>query len=118
MTVLKNVHIIKRVIDNYGISREYVRRGKDKYNADTGTNETFFIKGLYHEASSSYITITGSNSGRIQTKNQPGILTVDKVMNIKIDDEFTINSKLYKVTGIIDFQNETTVHDISIEVVQ
>lgn len=75
------------------------------------------LTGLYHEQNGNISVITGDTT-QTRTKKIPMILCLYEDANfIKVQDIVKINSKTFKVTGIVNVQEWNIIADISLEVI-
>lgn len=121
--------MVNTKFESYKLTRELKRSNKEyefvrsKVNAfGEPINEAMAVgrfKGIYHEENSN-IQITEGETIRIRTKKIPMILCLyDDVVSLglAIDDKTTINSRTFKVTGIVNIQEWNIIADVSLEVV-
>lgn len=74
------------------------------------------LTGLYHEQNSN-VSITTGDTTQTRTKKVPMILCLyEDATFLKIGDFVKINSKTFKVTGIVNIQEWNIIADISLEV--
>ena len=111
---------IKRELKRSGIEYEFKRIKKDEFNEPTDIKESVGkIKGLYHEQNGS-IRITTGDTTQVRTKKIPMILCLYEdvaFLALRVGDIVNINSKIFKVTGILNIQEWNIISDISLEVV-
>lgn len=118
--------MINTRFEAYKIRRELNKSGKEYYFERAKLNDfkepiedSLFIGkllGLYHEQNS-YVGITTGDTTQTRNKKVPMILCLYEDANfLKIDDIVKINSKTFKVTGIINIQEWNLIADISLEV--
>jgi hypothetical protein len=75
------------------------------------------LTGLYHEQNSN-VSITTGDTTQTRTKKVPMILCLyEDATFLKIDDFVKINSKIFKVTGVVNIQEWNIIADISLEVI-
>lgn len=75
------------------------------------------LTGLYHEQNSN-VSITTGDTTQTRSKKVPMILCLYEDANfLKVDDSVKINSKTFKVTGIVNIQEWNIIADISLEVI-
>ena len=109
---------IRRELKKVGKEYEFRRAELNKFKEPT-ENELFVGKlvGLYHEQNSN-VSITTGDTTRTRTKKIPMILCLyEDVKSLKINDKVKINSKTFKIIGIVNIQEWNIVADISLEVV-
>lgn len=121
--------MINNKFEEYKIRRELLRSGNDYTFYRNGTNEfgepvekpveigTF--KGLYHEQNSN-IQISTGDTTQTRTKKIPMILCLfDDIsgLDLKTGDFVIINSRTFKLTGIVNISEWNIVTDISLELV-
>lgn len=111
---------LKRELKRSGIDYEFEREGKNSFGEPNGKPESVGkIRGLYHEQNSHIQVITG-DAVQTRTKKIPTILCLYEdaaTLELKVGDIVKINSKSFKVTGIVDIQEWNIISDISLEVV-
>lgn len=119
--------MVNTKFEAYKLRRELKRIGKEyefkraKLNAfkEPTDNELLAGKliGLYHEQNGS-ISITTGDTTQTRTKKVPMILCLYEDANfLNIGDKVKINSKTFKVTGIVNIQEWNVIADISLEVI-
>ena len=119
--------MINTKFEAYKLRRELKRIGKEyefkraKFNDfKEPTKEDEFagkLLGLYHEQNSN-VSITTGDTTQTRTKKVPMILCLyEDATFLKIGDKVEINSKTFKVTGIVNIQEWNIIADISLEVV-
>lgn len=121
--------MINNKFEEYKIRRELLRSGNDYTFYRNGINEfgepvekpveigTF--KGLYHEQNSN-IQISTGDTTQTRTKKIPMILCLfDDIsgLDLKTGDFVIINSRTFKLTGIVNISEWNIVTDISLELV-
>ena len=75
------------------------------------------LTGLYHEQNSN-VSITTGDTTQTRTKKVPMILCLyEDATFLKIGDKVKINSKDFKVTGVVNIQEWNIIADISLEVI-
>lgn len=75
------------------------------------------LTGLYHEQNSNVSVNTGDTT-QTRTKKVPMILCLyEDAKFLKMDDTVKINSKTFKVTGVVNIQEWNIIADISLEVI-
>lgn len=111
---------LRRELLRSGVIFEFQRNGKNEFGEDTEEPEIIgSLKGLYHEQNSNVQMVAGDTT-RSRTEKIPMILCLyDDVMylGLKPDDYIIYNSKIFKVTGIVNIQEWKIISDISLEVV-
>lgn len=111
---------LKKELKTSGINYEFKRLKVNDFGEPNGDNEVVTtIKGLYHEQNSD-VQITTGETTQIRTKKIPMILCLyDDValVALKVGDVVKINSKTFKVTGVVNIQEWNIIADISLEVV-
>ena len=76
------------------------------------------IKGIFHNGSSNHVVVVIADSGQVQEKDIPYILTTwFNGSQVQKDDRITINEVPYKVTGINNINEYNILADISLEVI-
>ena len=106
---------ISRFIKTSGTSFIFTHMVEDNYHQKV-EGEKISIVGVYHEKSS-FITLTTSDSGQVQRKKSPMILTLidESVLKISQGDKVEMNGVTYTVSGVLDIQNFGVAADISLE---
>ena len=111
---------LKKELKTSGINYEFKRLKVNDFGEPTEESEVVAtIKGLYHEQNSN-IQITTGETTQIRTKKIPMVLCLYEdaaLAALKVGDVVTINSKTFKVTGVVDIQEWSIIADISLEVV-
>lgn len=112
---------IKRELKRSGIDYEFNRAKKDDFGQPmyNELNVVGVLKGLYHEQNGT-IQITTGDTTQTRTKKVPMILCLYEdiaLLVLQIGDIVKINSKTYKVTGVINIQEWNLISDISLEVI-
>lgn len=119
--------MINTKFEAYKIRREIKKSGKEyefrrpvlndfKEPIDEHVFVTKFM-GLYHEQNGS-VSITTGDTTQVRSKKIPMILCLFEDANlIKVHDIVKINSKTFKVTGVVNIQEWNIIADISLEVV-
>ena len=75
------------------------------------------LTGLYHEQNSN-VSVTTGDTTQTRTKKVPMILCLyEDAKFLKMDDTVKINSKTFKVTGVVNIQEWNIIADISLEVI-
>lgn len=119
--------MINTKFEAYKISRELRKIGKEYLFKSPKRNEfkepldededLVTVRGLYHEQNSS-ISINTGETTQIRSKKIPMILCLyEDAKPLKIEDVVEINSKKFKVTGIVNIQEWNIIADISLEVI-
>ena len=121
--------MINTEFEAYKLKRELKRSGKDyKFKRRTinafkePTDDLYdvgIIKGIYHEQNSN-VQITTGDTTQIRTKKIPMILCLyddTTSLHLHVGDEVVMNSKRFKVTGIVNVQEWNIIADISLEVI-
>lgn len=111
---------LKKELKTSGINYEFKRLKVNDFNEPIGDGEVVTtIKGLYHEQNSN-VQITTGETTQIRTKKIPMILCLyddAALVALKVGDVVKINSKTFKVTGVVNIQEWSIIADISLEVV-
>lgn len=111
---------LKKELKTSGIDYEFKRLKVNDFGETTEESEVVAtIKGLYHEQNSN-IQITTGETTQIRTKKIPMVLCLYEdaaLAALKVGDVVTINSKTFKVTGVVNIQEWSIIADISLEVV-
>lgn len=111
---------IKRLINYFGQSLNFKRKGKNEFGEETEDITEITINGVYHELSS-HVSVSEGNATRTQSKPTPMVLTLYEEFNtnpILLDDTLFVNKKLYRVTGATNIQEGNYGVDISLELIQ
>lgn len=107
---------IRRQILCRGSEYTFLRQGEDKYHQLTGEETVTTIRGIYHEGNG-YISVSKADSTLVQSKKTPMILALmTDAKPIEQGDYIMVDSKKYRVTGVLNVQNYDVVADISFEV--
>ena len=120
--------MINKKFEAYKVEREIKRCGT-KYIFERNKSNKFGepiddtkivckINGLYHEQNSN-VQITTGDTTQSRTKKIPMILCLwgDDVQKLIVGDFVVINTKVFRVTGIVNVQEWNIIADISLEVV-
>lgn len=118
--------MINTKFEAYKLRRELKRNGKEyefkraKLNDFKEPTKDSVVAGkligLYHEQNSN-VSITTGDTTQTRTKKVPMILCLyEDATFLKIGDMVKINSKTFKVTGIVNIQEWNIIADISLEV--
>lgn len=107
---------IRRELKKSGKEYEFKRAKLNDFKEPTDDDMlTGKLLGLYHEQNGYVSTSTGDTT-RTRTKKTPMILCLyEDAKFLKIDDFVKINSKIFKVTGIVNVQEWNLIADISLE---
>ena len=111
---------IKRELKRSGTEYEFKRFEKNKFDEPVEQEAVVGkLVGLYHEQNAS-VQLTTTDVGKTRSKKTPMILclyedTASLVLNV--GDFVKINTKTFKVTGIVNIQEWNIISDISLEVV-
>lgn len=109
---------LRRELKKIGVEYEFKRAKLNDFKEPT--KESVFagkLTGLYHEQNSS-VSVTTGETTRTRTKKTPMILCLyEDAKFLKLDDIVKINSKTFKVTGVVNIQEWNIIVDISLEVV-
>ena len=109
---------LRRELKKVGVEYEFKRAGLNKFKEPT--NESEFagkLIGLYHEQNS-YVSVTAGEATQTRTKKTPMILCLyEDAKTLKLDDFIEMNSRKYKVTGVVNIQEWSIIADISLEVI-
>lgn len=105
---------LKRIGKEYEFKRAKLNDFKEPTKEDEFAGK---LLGLYHEQNSN-VSITTGDTTQTRTKKVPMILCLyEDATFLKIGDKVEINSKTFKVTGIVNIQEWNIIADISLEVV-
>lgn len=118
--------MVNNKFEMYKLRRELKRTGKEyvfkraksnQFKEPTkDTNDVGKLIGLYHEQNGN-ISITTGETTQTRTKKVPMILCLfDDAKFLNVGDMVEINSKTFKVTGIVNIQEWNIIADISLEV--
>lgn len=107
--------IVERNITQRGATYTFSRPSLDKFGQLTDEESIQIeLKGIYHEQTS-YLQKVTSDGTITCKKKKPMILTLEDGALICTDDKVIIKGKVFKVIGISDVQQFSTVYDISLE---
>lgn len=109
---------VRRELKRIGKVYEFKRAKLNDFKEPTKDSEVAGkLTGLYHEQNSN-VSITTGDTTQTRTKKVPMILCLyEDATFLKIGDKVKINSKTFKVTGIVNIQEWNIISDISLEVV-
>lgn len=110
---------IKREIKRSGNEYEIYRHAKNEFGEPV-SNEQYVgkISAIYHEENSN-IQITTGDTTQVRTKKIPMLLCLyDEFIEteFEVGDFVLINSKKFKITGIVNIQEWNIIGDVSLEV--
>ena len=109
---------IRRELKKVGTQYEFERPELNEFKEPT--DKRLFagkITGLYHEQNG-YIRVTTGEAAQFRSKKIPTILCLyEDAKSLKINDETKINSKTYRVTGVLNIQEWNLIADVSLEVI-
>ena len=110
---------IKREIRRSGCNYNILRKGVNEFGEQISDIQYVGnINALYHEENSN-IQITTGDTTQIRTKKIPMLLCIYDDFNdirFSVGDFVEINSKVFKVTGIVNIQEWGIIGDVSLEV--
>ena len=105
---------LKRIGKEYEFKRFELNEFKEPTDKEFSVG---VLSGLYHEQNGSISIITGETT-QTRTKKTPMILCLyEDAKFLKIDDFVKINSKTFKVIGVVNIQEWNLIVDISLEVI-
>lgn len=111
---------LKRELKRNGIDYEFRRSDKNKFGEPQDNSKVVGkLRGLYHEQNSK-VEITTGDTTQIRTKKVPMILCLYEdtaSLALEIGDFINVNSKTFKVTGVVNVQEWNIIADVSLEVV-
>lgn len=111
---------IKRELKRSGIDYEFKRFIKNDFGEPSDEPDVVgTLKGIYHEQNSN-IQITTGDTTQVRTKKVPMILCLYEdtaSLVLQVGDIVIINSRTFKVTGVVNIQEWNLISDISLEVV-
>lgn len=109
---------IRRELKKNGKEYEFKRAELNNFKEPT-ENQLLAgkFRGLYHEQNG-YVSVVTGETTQTRTKKIPMILCLYEDANfLKINDIVKINSKTFKVTGVINIQEWNIIADVSLEVI-
>lgn len=108
---------IRRELKKVGRVFTFERAKKNAFKEPTDEVEVIAtLTGLYHEQNGSVSMMTGETT-QTRTKKIPTILCLyEDTRLLKVEDIVKINSKKFKITGIVNIQEWNIIADISLEV--
>lgn len=109
---------LRRELRKIGKEYEFKRIEKDKFGEPVGEPKVVGkLRGLYHEQNG-YVSIVTGETTQTRSKKVPMILCLyEDAKFLKVNDRVEINSKNFKVTGIVNIQEWNLIADISLEVI-
>lgn len=109
---------IRRELKKIGKEYEFKRAKLNDFKEPTKDSVVAGkLIGLYHEQNSN-VSITTGETTQTRSKNVPMILCFyEDATFLKIGDKVKMNSKTFKVTGIVNIQEWNIIADVSLEVV-
>lgn len=108
---------IRRELKRIGRVFVFERMKRNEFKELTDEPESSFsLIGLYHEQNS-HISVNVGETTQTRSKKIPSIICLyEDAKLLKTEDIVKMNSKKFKVTGIINIQEWDIVADISLEV--
>lgn len=119
MNLKMEKHKMIQQIQRSGTSYVFERLGLNKYNERDLElpNERFELFGVFHEVSD-HLNVQMSDEVRFRTKKIPSIMCLwEDAQVVRVDDLVVINTRTYKVNGVINLNEWNIVADISLEVI-
>ena len=111
---------LKKELKTSGIDYKFKRLKVNDFSEPIGDGEEITtVIGLYHEQNSN-VQITTGDTTQVRTKKVPMILCLyddAALVALKVGDVVKINSKTFKMTGVVNIQEWSIIADISLEVV-
>lgn len=109
---------VRRELKRIGKEYEFKRAKLNDFNEPTKDSVVAGkLTGLYHEQNSS-VSVTTGDTTQTRTKKVPMILCLyEDATFLKMGDMVKINSKTFKVTGVVNIQEWNIVADVSLEVI-
>lgn len=105
---------LKRIGKEYEFKRDKLNDFKEPTKDSVVAGK---LTGLYHEQNSN-VSVTTGDTTQTRSKKVPMILCMyEDATFLKVDDKVKINSKTFKVTGVVNIQEWNIIADISLEVV-
>lgn len=113
---------LRRELKKVGREYEFKRVGLNKFREPEGEPTSVCkLIGLYHDyttSGSGAIVLSSSDAVQIRSKKIPMILCLyEDAKTLKLDDFIEMNSKKYKVIGVVNIQEWGIIADISLEVI-
>ena len=115
---------LKRELKRIGKDYEFKREKLNKFKEPTDNPSVVgVIRGIYHESSRNprgNIEINTVETTQYRTRRTPMILCLyedAEALGLHVGDKVTINSRVMKVTGVVNVQEWDIIADISLEVV-
>lgn len=109
---------LRRELKRIGKEYEFKRPKLNQFKEPTNEHEQIgkFV-GLYHEQNS-HISVSTGETTQTRSKKIPSILCLfEDAKFLKVGDITEINSKTFRVTGVINIQEWNIIADVSLEVV-
>ncbi len=108
---------IRRELKKVGKEYTFKRAKKNAFKEPTNEDDVVIkLIGLYHEQNGNISMMTGETT-QTRTKKIPTILCLyEDAKPLKVEDIVEINSKKFKITGIVNIQEWNIITDISLEV--
>lgn len=108
---------IRRELKKVGKEYTFKRVKKNAFKEPTNEDDVVIkLIGLYHEQNGNISMMTGETT-QTRTKKIPTILCLyEDAKPLKVEDIVEINSKKFKITGIVNIQEWNIITDISLEV--
>lgn len=114
------VHRLLQSISWYGKNYTFKRKKKNEYGEKDGTEIIVSaFKGLFHEASSSWLNFSTQDSATVRAENSYFIMTPwGNVKDLESYDTVEINGNIYQVSGIDNLSEKNIIAEITLELIQ
>lgn len=107
---------VKRLISSSGISVNFERYAKNKYDEPTDEIEFQATKKMVFHTTKSYVKQTNGDASKTFTKQQPMLLSIyEDTLDLLVGDTVTLNGKSYTISGITNINELDSACDISLE---
>ena len=110
---------LKRELKRSGIEYQIKRTKVNDFGEPASDVVLGVIKGIYHEQNGN-IQITTGDTTQVRTKKVPMMLCLYEdvaLLDLKAGDKIIVNSKSFKVIGVVNIQEWSIISDISLEVI-
>lgn len=115
---------IRRELKRSGLDLSFERPELNEFKEPTDKSKSVGkLRGIYHELSGSvsgYVQISTGDTTQIRAKKSPMILCLYEdvqTLDLRVGDQVKINSRTFKVTGVVNVQEWNVIADVSLEVV-
>ncbi len=114
-----NIHTVKRNIGRYGTNITFRRPVKNRFGEDTSeTVDIHRLRGIFHNTSSGWKSVSHSDETEVRKKPQPMIMTMfSDTALLRQGDLCTIGNKDFRLLAVDDVDCAGEVAEISLEAI-